>query len=182
MWKMLGSENRSLAMKFGVEFHAFVLMPNHFHLMLTVPEDDLGKVMNVFMSEVTRWVNQHSGRSGHLFGGPYYRSVIQSPRYFGRALKYVYRNPVRAKLCEKVEDYSYSTLHGLLGRSHLPFPLHLTRTGMEDVLPSRDPFELLQWLNEPFPGEIEAAIRKGLRKRVFGNLIWRKTRSPYDAR
>src|SRR5690606_20442105 len=106
---------------------AVVLMPNHFHMILTVPMHDLGVVMNRLMTSVSRRANLFSGRTGHLFGGPYFWSLIASFRYYGHALKYVYRNPVKGGLCERVERYPFGSLHGLLGYSHLPFPIHLTR-------------------------------------------------------
>jgi REP element-mobilizing transposase RayT len=147
----MGTECLNLALVYEVEFHALVLMPNHFHMLVTVPKHDLGKVMSVFMASVTRTANLLSGRSGHLFGGPYHWSLINSSRYYGHALKYVYRNPVRAKLCSAVEEHPYSTLQGLLGETHLPFRLHFTRAGMELALPSAEPSEQLEWLNKPFP-------------------------------
>jgi hypothetical protein len=156
------------------------MMPNHFHMLITVPEYDLGQVMNIFMSYVTRTSNLFSERSGHLFGRRYYWSLINSSRYFGHAYKYVYRNPVRAGLCEHVEDYPFSTLQGTLGMRHLPFPLHYTRVGMELALPSDEAHEQLQWLNLPFSSEAEVLIQKALRKRVFDSIIDRKTRKPIE--
>ena len=180
VWKILSNECLNLTWVYGVEIHALVLMPNHFHLLLTVPQHDLGRVMNVFISSVTRMSNVTSGRSGHFFGAPYHWSLIKSSRYFGHALKYVYRNPVRAKICERVEDYQFSTLHGLLGLSHLPFPISSTRTGMEISLPSQECQEQLAWLNKPFSIEAESLIQKGLRKKLFDAVVDRKTRIVYD--
>jgi hypothetical protein len=110
-----------------------------------------------------------------VLGGPYHWSLIGNSRYFGHALKYVYRNPVRAKICQRVEDYPYSSLHGLLGRSQLLFPIHYTRVGMELALPSMDAFEQLYWLNQPFPVEVQELIQKGLRRKIFENIMDRKT-------
>lgn len=178
LWEIMRSEGLIISILYGAEIHALVLMPNHFHMLLTVPEQDLGIVMNSFICSITRLSNLHSGRSGHLFGGPYYRALIQSTRYFGHALKYVYRNPVRAKLCERVENYPYSSLHGLLGFSHLPFPIYFTRKGLELGLPFIQPDQQLSWLNTPFSSEAEALIRKGLRRQIFETVVDRKTRMP----
>jgi hypothetical protein len=163
-----------------VEIQALVLMPNHFHMILTTPNRDLGEVMNSFMASVTRTANAISGRSGHMFGGPYYWSLIRGTRYFGHALKYVYRNPVRADLCERVEDYPWSTLHGLVGSAPVPFALHYTRIALEVGLPSVEPGEQLPWLNRPFPAEAENLIRKGLRRTTFDKIRDRKTRRPHE--
>jgi len=145
-------------------------MPNHFHLILTVPEHDLGFVMNIFLRSVARKANLISGRSGHLFGGAHFRSLISGTRYFGHALKYVYRNPVKANLCQRVEEYPYSTAFGLLGNGHLPFPIFQTRVGMEIALPSVDIHGQLDWLNRPFPAEEEKMIKKGLKRNTFEEL------------
>lgn len=180
MWEIVRSECLTTSLLYGVEFHAFVLMPNHFHIILTTPSEDLGKVMSGFMSHLTKTANYYSARTGHLFGGPYHWSLINSSRYFGHALKYVYRNPVRAGLCRLVEQYPYSTLHGLLGESHLAFPIHFTRVGMELNLPISDFSEFIGWLNRPFPAEAEKLLRKNLWKPVFGELLCRKTRRPME--
>jgi putative transposase len=180
LWLLIANECLSLRLVYGVEFQALVLMPNHFHMLLTVPEQDLGKVMSVFLSSVTRTGNLLSNRSGHIFGGPYHWSLINNARYYGHALKYVYRNPVRAKLCASVEDYRFSTVQGLIGNAHLPFAIHLTRVEMEFSLPSTEILEQLEWLNKPFPIEADYLIQKGLRKKLFGFVADRKTHPLYE--
>jgi putative transposase len=178
LWEIIGNECLLLHLLYGVEFHSFVLMSNHFHTILTVPEYDLGVVMNHFQKSVSRTVNLFSGRSGHLFGGPYYWSLINNTRYFSHAFKYVYRNPARAKICDRVEEYPYSTLHGLLGFNRLPFPIHYTRVGMELAFPNPEEPKLLDWLNTPFPKEAETLIKKGLRRSLFQDVIDPNTRLP----
>ena len=178
-WKIFADECLYIRTLFEVEFHAFVMMPNHIHLILTVPmkDSDLGKIMSVFLSSVTVRTNKRSARSGHLFGGPYHRTTIHSARYFYHALKYVYRNPVRGGICEKVEDYPFSTFTGLFGRTSVPFPIHFTRAGLEIHLPSEEPGQWVDWLNRPFDVELEKKIRFGLTKKVFGPRLDPKTRT-----
>jgi putative transposase len=180
MWNVLVTEIYFLHLIYEVEFHSFLLMPNHFHMTLSVPKFDLGKVMNLFMAATTRITNSRSGRSGHIYGGPYHWTLINSDRYFWTALKYIYRNPVRAKLCLKVEEYPYSSLYGLLGLSHLPFPIHFTRLGMELGRHQYEPSEILDWLNEPFTTEAENTIRNGLTKKILDEMKNRKTRKPIE--
>lgn len=178
-WALLGSELWVLSLVSGVEIHALVLMPNHFHLILTTPLHDLGKAMDLFMSEITRRLNRTTGRSGRVFGGPYHWTLINSTRYFHHVLKYVYRNPVKAGLVKRVEDYPFSTLHGLLGNSWLPVPIYFTRVAMELGLPSPEPDAQLEWLNRPFPNEFDYLIGKGLRKPCFEDLKDPNTRRAY---
>jgi REP element-mobilizing transposase RayT len=178
MWEIIGSECLNLNLVYGVQFHSLVLMPNHFHMLVTTPQHDLGASMQVFLSYVTRTSNLISGRSGHLFGGRYHWTLINNTRYFGNVYKYVYRNPVRANLCVTVENYPYSTLHGQVGLSPLPFPLYETRVGMEINLASLEVHEQLKWLNSPFPKEEEELIRRGLRKRILDRIVDKRTRKP----
>lgn len=169
LWEITAEECLLLNWIYGVEFQAVVLMPNHYHLILTVPEHDLGIVMNDFMRSISKKLNWISGRKGHSFGGPYYRCLINNTLYFSHALKYVYRNPVRANLCLRVEDFPFSSLHGLLGKSYLPFPIYWTRVGMELAVDNAEnAYELLDWLNLPVPVEEESQVRKALRRPVFG--------------
>jgi putative transposase len=180
MWEIATEELYLLTLLYQIEIHAFVLMPNHFHLLLTVPNADLGIIMNHYMSTLTRRVNRLSGQTGHLFGGPHFRSIITSTRYFGHALKYVNRNPVRGGLCTHVEEYEFSTARGLFGMGALPFPIHFTRIGLELNLPDPDlPGSWLNWMNTPFTKEAELLIQKVLRKRKVDVFIDRKTRMPY---
>ncbi len=154
-------------MLFGVQIHALVVMNNHFHLIITTPNEDLGQVMQYFIGSITRTLNLISGRSGRVFGTRYHQSLINSTPYFSHVLKYVYRNPVRAGVCEAVEEYPYSTLQGLLGRSWLSFPIHYPfGLGGYYLIPDQtDAF--LDWLNHPFKKEHEELIRKGLKRTEF---------------
>jgi putative transposase len=180
VWKIICENCLFLTFIFDVEFQALVLMPNHFHILLTVPGQDLGVVMNDFMRSVSRSLNRASGRSGHVFGGSYHWSLIANARYYGHALKYVYRNPIRGHLCTRAESYAYSTLHGLVGAGHLPFPIHLTRPCFESILPACEAHQQLEWLNAGFGNGTEARIRAGLRHRLFDTITDRRTRRPQE--
>jgi REP element-mobilizing transposase RayT len=175
-WRIFTDECYLIHALYGAEIHAFTLMPNHFHMLITVPQYDLGKVMDIFMSNVTRTIHLNSGRSGHVFGGPYYWSLINSGGYYSHAYRYVYQNPVRASICSKVEDFPYSTLRGMLGMEHLPFPLYYPRCGHGISLARKNSEQLLNWLNEPVSDEVTQGIRKGLRYREFKSPKDRNTR------
>ncbi len=167
MWEILTHECYAISTLFGVQIHALVLMINHYHLLLSSPNEDLGKVMQYFAWFVTRNANLKSGRIDHVFGGPYHGSLIDSTAYYRHALRYVYRNPVRAGICRRVEDYRFSTLRGLLGEAVSPFPLWPgpQEYGLWEA--SENPSALLPWLNQHVPSSHDEAIRKGLRKTQF---------------
>ncbi len=142
-------------------------MSNHFHLLLTSPEEEIGTVMRELLSSVTRTVNLESGRTGHLFGGPYKASLIGDAGYYATVLKYVYRNPIKAKVCERVEDYPFSTLRYPLGLERMDIPLFHPLEGYGDGLLPDDPILLTAWLNEPPPSEVDGMVRAALGKKVF---------------
>ena len=167
VWDIFSDSCLDATFVHGVEIHALVVMPNHFHLLISTPQSDLGVVMERFMASATKTMNRISGRSGRVFGGPYHWSLIDSTLYFANALKYVYRNPVRAGLCRDAEAYSFSTLSGLRGNGRLPFPLYFPFglcgfLGIPD-----DPTGLVQWLNRTWSAEREAVIREGLKRTTF---------------
>ncbi len=124
--------------------------------------------MKHFGSFATRTYNRKTGRVGHLFRGKYKWSLIDSPLYYAHAVKYVYRNPIKEGLAQKVEEYRFSTLHGILGESALPFPLFTTANEQFSInfIPQRTE-ELLAWLNTPYKSEDADLVRKALRRKIF---------------
>ncbi len=179
VWDIICDELLLITILFEVRIHSFVLMPNHFHLLISTPKEDLGIVMNFFMGELSKLLNRHSGRSGRIFGGPYYWSIITSSRYYGHAFKYIYRNPVKSKLCTEVESYGFSTIKGLLGLDHLRFPLFYTECALElNLPPSEDLDEWLEWLNRPFPQEAEKVIQKLLKRKRIDKILDIRSRKP----
>ena len=160
----------------GARIHAFVMMSNHFHLLLSTPASDLGTVMEFFAGNIARSINEKSNRKGHLFSGRYKWSLIRHPTHFMHVLKYVYRNPVKAGIVQRVEDYSYSSIYGLTGQAHIPFPIllpHLELGCNEFEIFSP---KILNWLNQPSPKEQQQIIKNALCKSEFTIPMIRTTR------
>jgi putative transposase len=166
VWKLFNRQLSEASEKFGAKIHAFVLMPNHFHLLLSTPSQDLGVIMQSLMRSVTKTLNVKTGRSGRIFGARYNGSIITTSNYFDIALKYVYRNPVKAKLVSDCESYEYSTLRNIFGNLKLPYEL---RPPFEEqlLIPNNQPYEFLDWLNQPFRTENERDLRDGILKTSF---------------
>lgn len=98
------------AKEFKVAIHAYVLMPNHLHLLAT-PSDQGGLAQT--MQRVGRfyvpWFNHKYGRYGGLFQGRFRTSLVDSARYFMVCSRYVELNPVRAGLAPAPLDYPWSS-------------------------------------------------------------------------
>ncbi len=169
VWDVFSTNLNHINSGFSVKVHAFVLMPNHFHLLLTTPGDDLGVVMKWFMAAITKTINTYSGRTGRVFGARYHWSLIQDMNYFDTALKYVYRNPVKAGIVDRAEDFAYSTLGHALGRSKSEFLVE-PPAGIRSLLPADDSLAFSNWINQPFKYELDERIRIGMRRTRFSLL------------
>jgi len=162
VWSIMEDYIFFLHRAFGIKFYCFVLMPNHFHMIVRSPESNLSAAMNYFMRETSRQITTAAGRINQTYGGRFHRSLIKSEIYFRHAYKYVYRNPVKAGLSQNVLDYPFSSLPGLLGSRPLNIPI-------EDNLLFNPGFnaKVLDWMNSKPKEEDEISIRLALRRREF---------------
>ena len=104
--------------RFGCALHAYVLMTNHVHLLIT-PGDGagLGRVMQSVGRRYVGYFNAAYGRTGTLWEGRYRATLIDSERYLLACMRYVELNPVRAGMVRRPRDYPYSSHGGnALGR------------------------------------------------------------------
>ncbi len=148
---------------YGLDIHAFVLMPNHFHLIASAAAGNISESLNHFMRETSKEISKLSGRINQTYGSRNHKSLITNHHHFTNVYKYVYRNPVRAKLVSTVEEWPYSTVTGLLGLRKLSIPV------VEDTLMFPEQFDEsnLTWLNTTPETAHEDEIRKALRKAKF---------------
>src|SRR5689334_14813003 len=80
---------------FALRLHAYVLMDNHYHLMVELQELNLSRAIQWLNVSYSVWFNRRYGRSGHLFQGRF-KSVIVNPEEWGLELsRYLHLNPVR---------------------------------------------------------------------------------------
>lgn len=86
----------------GWRVHAWVLMGNHFHLLLETPEPNLVTGMKFLLGTFSQGWNARRGRRGHVFQGRYksvpVSAAVGSPHYFRIAADYIHLNPARAGL------------------------------------------------------------------------------------
>ena len=95
--------------KFGIFIHAYVLMTNHYHLLIETPQSNLSRVMHHINGSYTTYINIKRKRCGHLFQGRYKSILIQQDSYLTELSRYIHLNPVRAGLVQRPEDYRYSS-------------------------------------------------------------------------
>lgn len=95
--------------KYGVILHAFVLMANHYHLIVETPKANLSSFMHSLNSAYTTYFNIRRKRAGHLFQGRYKALLIDVDNYLLELSRYIHLNPVRAGITEKPGGYRYSS-------------------------------------------------------------------------
>lgn len=160
LWPIFIENLGKIQTKYECEIHAFVMMTNHYHLQISTPHENLEDAMCYFNREVARAGNKIAGRTNHFFGTRYKWSLIPTESYYWNATKYIFRNPVRAGICKSVQDYKFSSLN---------FSSSIVDWKTTDYFFDREKRVRLDldWLNEPFANEQEAAIQKALRRTEF---------------
>ncbi|MEW5881075.1 MAG: transposase, partial [Pseudomonadota bacterium] len=101
---------REIAAAHGLLVHAYVLMPNHVHLLATPPTGDaLSRVVQSLGRRYVRWFNDKYARSGTLWEGRFRSTVIDADRYLLACSRYIELNPVRAGIVDSPELYRWSS-------------------------------------------------------------------------
>jgi putative transposase len=109
---------RDISASVGLAVHAYVLMPNHVHLLVT-PQSagDVGRVVQSLGRRYVRWFNDRHGRTGALFEGRYRSTVVEADRYLLACMRYVEMNPVRAGLVQEPGEFRWSSHAHHVGRA-----------------------------------------------------------------
>lgn len=143
-------------LKNPVKIHCFVLMSNHYHLVVSTPDCDIDRFMMHFNRKLSLLIQANKGVINHKFSNRYKWSIISTNSYLKNVYRYVYQNPVRAKVVEKSIDYPYSSLHftRFEGRKINFFPHFIYRN--EKI-----------WFEQSLGSDFDMTIRKGLSQARF---------------
>lgn len=107
--------------RFDCRLHAYVLMDNHVHLLMT-PEDAGGvsRLMHTFARNYAVLFNRRHGRTGTLWEGRYKACLIDSESYFLACSRYIELNPMRAWIAADPADYPWSSYRANAGGAFDP--------------------------------------------------------------
>jgi putative transposase len=95
--------------------HAWVLMDNHYHLMLETPVANLSLAMKHLNGIYTQKFNKRHHRVGHLFQGRFKAMVVEKDTYLKELSRYVVLNPVRAKMVKTPGEWKWSSYRATAG-------------------------------------------------------------------
>lgn len=143
-WRFLDTLGEACA-RSGMRVHSYVLMPNHYHLLLETPEGNLVAGMRWFQSTYTSRFNVRHRLCGHLFQGRYKAAPIDAdaPAHFRTVSDYIHLNPARAGLLDKADPrlggYRWSSYRAFVGGKPLPVWLVRARVFQSLELPDESP-------------------------------------------
>jgi len=111
---------------YNIKIHAYVLMTNHFHLLIETPMGNVSEFMRHFNISYTGNYNRRHKRSGHLYQGRYKSILVEKDTYLSMLSRYIHLNPVNIKgikgkdegeKIKYIKGYIWSSLPGYIDRN-----------------------------------------------------------------
>lgn len=156
-WSLL----HAYARRFGLEVHAYCLMPNHVHLVVTPKSaEGMQRALRAVHSQYAQRVNRMREITGHLWQGPYHSSALDAV-HFVNAIRYVELNPVKAGLTGKAEDYPWSSAPARCGRRADPLLGSVQRSSFLSSIS-----DWSAWLAQGISDECREALRRHARRNL----------------
>lgn len=126
---------------FGWNLHAYVLMGNHYHLLLETPDPNLSRGMRQLNGIYTQGFNRCHKRVGHLFQGRFKAILVEKDPHLLELVRYVVLNPVRAGRATSAKDWPWSSYRATAGLARAPEWLQIDWTleqfGSNDLAAAR---------------------------------------------
>jgi putative transposase len=98
----------------NLKVSAYSLLPNHYHLLVQTPEGNISRCMRHINGVYTQRFNRSHGTEGQLFRGRYKAVLVEGDSHLLEVMRYIHRNPLRAGLVERLDDYPWSSHPGYL--------------------------------------------------------------------
>lgn len=106
--------------QFYLRLHAYVLMDNHYHLLVETQKGGLSRALRYLNGVYTQSFNRRHRRVGHLFQGRYKAVVIEKESYLVELSRYIHLNPWRVKSSRDPFAYVWSSLRAYIGVAPIP--------------------------------------------------------------
>lgn len=152
--------------KYRFFLHGYVLMTNHYHMIIETPEKNLSKIMHHINSSYTTYINIKRKRSGHLLQGRFKSIIVDKDSYLLELSRYLHLNPVRARMAQLPEDYPYSSYRSY-ATSHVD-TLVTTSTILNMI--SQVPHTAKEKYKTFVEGALDEVVESPL-NRVYGGII-----------
>ena len=130
--------------RFELECHAWCLLPNHTHLLVTSQLGNLSRAMQWLGTCTAQAFNRRYERSGHLYQGRFGSRLVADDDYLLELARYVPLNPVRAGLCGTPAEWPWSSYAATAGLADAPW--YLDSSVLTDLLGSAQAYA--EWVND----------------------------------
>jgi REP element-mobilizing transposase RayT len=128
---------------YDLTFHAFTILPNHYHILIETHKENLSEAMRFLNSAYAAWYNFKTGRVGHLWKGRFESYMLFDEDHFWKVVKYIERNALVLGLVNDITEYEYQSL-----------ALRLKKTKFFEVIEgskilTKPLEEYIEWLKKP---------------------------------
>lgn len=171
--RLFGMVLRKAEEKFGIRVHHFLLMSNHYHMIIHTPDANISAAMQYINSRVAILYNRLHNRWGHLWGARFRATIIDSEEAYLRVIRYLYQNPVRAGITRTAAEFEDSTFpfYAYGRKGDVPvYPDHLAWTPGDSratIMKKRARF--INLVEIPPTERENEQVRLGLKTRFFGS-------------
>ncbi len=168
--KLLAEASRQHALP----IHAFVLMPNHVHLLVTpATEEAMAAAMQDVGRAYVHWFNKRHQRTGTLFEGRFRSCVVETDRYALACTRYIEMNPVRAGIVNSPADFRWSSYRHNVGLQPHPLVTEHAATWALGNTPFERQLRYKKMFEVPMDESAITAIRTKLNKGLaLGDESW----------
>ena len=178
---------------YQIKLISYVLMSNHFHLLVQTPRANLSEFMRHFLVTYTVRFNRRNGRTGHVFQGRFKSLLVDEDEYLLPLSRYIHLNPIRtrrfekaasSKKCEYLKKYPWSSFPGycyLKNRTkNIDYGWFLSNYFGEDTAKGRRQYR--EYVCHATEGEIENPFEDVFHQSILGTqdfIDWVKKKLPH---
>lgn len=102
------------AERYGWQIHAYCLMTNHFHLLVTTPDPNVSAGMQYLNGRYCQWFNWRHSFEGHVVEKRFFSSLMKTDEQLLTVARYIVLNPVRAGMCRSAADWRWSSYSAMV--------------------------------------------------------------------
>lgn len=159
--------------QFRILLHAYVLMNNHYHLLIETLEANLSRAIRELNGTYAQSFNRSHRRVGHLLQGRYKAPLVQRDAYLLELSRYIHLNPVRAGMVPEAQDYVWSSARAYVGRCAVPDFLTVAEVlGHFDARPRRARRQYAEFLRDAAAKQQPSPLQKVVGQTLLGEPSW----------
>ena len=164
---------------FNIDVYCYVLMNNHFHLLVRTNDANLGRFMQSFLTSFTMILNRRNQKNGHLFQGRYKAQLVETQEYISKLSRYIHLNPIRIKKYKNITieekrnillNYTWSSFAAHIGLNEpehfLKIKTVLSTWGSNNMIRMK---KYREYVEEGLYKDIDNPFELAIRQQIIGS-------------